>query len=158
MLQTTEMGLEKDINQRNFRNDWQKAMINLTYTHNWMNEKFKLLLDRFELTTQQFNILRILRGAGEPLSTLQIRSRMLDKMSDTSRIVDRLVIKGFVQKTVCEQDKRLVDIVIAPQGLEVLKQLDGLNEDVDGIISGLSIEEAKQLNNLLDKMRDAYPK
>ena len=83
------MGLEKDIKQKHFRNEWQKAMINLTYTHNWLTEKFKTFLDRFDLTSQQFNILRILRGAGEPLSTLQIRERMLDKMSDTSRIVDR---------------------------------------------------------------------
>ena len=84
------MGIENDINQAKFRNDYQKAIINFIYTFNWMNEKMKSILEREDITPQQFNILRILRGAGKPISTLQIRQRMLDKMSDTSRIVDRL--------------------------------------------------------------------
>jgi DNA-binding MarR family transcriptional regulator len=149
------MGLEKDIHQPRFRNEWQKAMINLTYTHNWMTERFKAMLDRFDLTAQQFNILRILRGAGEPLSTLQIRERMLDKMSDTSRIVDRLILKKLVKKSVCEHDKRLVDVVITEAGLEILTQIDKMNHEMDNIISNLSSEEAEQLNKLLDKMRNA---
>jgi DNA-binding MarR family transcriptional regulator len=156
MPQTQEMGLEKDINQRHFRNERQKAMINLTYTHNWMSEKFKTMLDRFDLTTQQFNILRILRGAGTPLSTLQIRERMLDKMSDTSRIVDRLILKGLVKKSTCLHDKRLVDVVITDEGLAILKKMDSLNEEMDGIIRGLTEDEARYLNDLLDKMRDAH--
>jgi DNA-binding MarR family transcriptional regulator len=148
------MGIEKDINQRFFRNVYQKAIINLIYTHNWMNEKFKTVLDRFELTQQQYNILRILRGAGKPISTLQIRERMLDKMSDTSRIVDRLVIKGLVKKTTCEQDKRLVDVVITAEGLELLKKMDLLDTEMDNIIKGLNENEAEKLNELLDKMRE----
>ncbi len=149
------MGLEKDIKQPHFRNEWQKAMINLTYTHNWLSEKFKTFLDRFELTSQQFNILRILRGAGQPLSTLQIRERMLDKMSDTSRIVDRLILKGFVNKSTCPHDKRLVDVVISEAGLQVLSQIDALSGEMDQIISGINSEEAIELNRLLDKVRDA---
>jgi DNA-binding MarR family transcriptional regulator len=156
MSQIQAMGLEKDINQRHFRSERQKAMINLTYTHNWMSERFKTMLDRFDLTPQQFNILRILRGAGTPLSTLQIRERMLDKMSDTSRIVDRLILKGFVKKSICLHDKRLVDVVITGDGLDILKKIDSLNEEMDGIIQGLSDEEARHLNELLDKMRDAH--
>ncbi|MCU0387638.1 MAG: MarR family transcriptional regulator [Chitinophagaceae bacterium] len=148
------MGLEKDINQKRFRNEWQKAMINLTYTHNWMTERFKSILDRFDLTAQQFNILRILRGAGEPLSTLQIRERMLDKMSDTSRIVDRLILKKMVRKSTCAHDKRLVDVVITDAGKLVLEKIDQLNNEMDSIISGLSTEEAAELNRLLDKMRE----
>lgn len=154
MHQTNTMGLEKDINQKNFRNERQKAMINLTYTHNWMAEQFKFHLDRFGLTTQQFNILRILRGAGSPLSTLQIRERMLDKMSDTSRIVDRLILKGFVKKTICSQDKRLVDVIITEEGLQTLKQIDELSDELDGIMKGLNDNEAMQLNTLLDKLRE----
>jgi len=92
------MSLEKDISQANFRNEHQKAAINLIYSYNWMNEQMKPFFERVDITSQQFNILRILRGAGAPLSTLQIRQRMLDKMSDTSRIVDRLIAKGLVQK------------------------------------------------------------
>lgn len=148
------MGLENDINQHKFRNEWQKAMINLTYTHNWMSERFKTFLDRFDLTSQQFNILRILRGAGGPLSTLQIRERMLDKMSDTSRIVDRLILKGLVQKSVCPHDKRLVDVVITDAGKKVLASIDEMNEEMDSLSQSLSAEEAMALNNLLDKLRE----
>ena len=154
MEQFIAMGLEKDINQRRFRNEWQKAMINLTYTHNWMNERFKSFLDQFDLTAQQFNILRILRGAGTPLSTLQIRARMLDKMSDTSRIVDRLILKGLVRKTTCKHDKRLVDVVITDEGQQVLKQIDTLHDEMDSIMMGLDMQEARQLNSLLDKLRE----
>ena len=106
------MGLEKDINQTNFRNEYQKAAINLIYTYNWMHERMKGIFEKHDITSQQFNILRILRGAGKPISTLQIRQRMLDKMSDTSRIVDRLVVKELVQKNTCINDKRLVDVSI----------------------------------------------
>lgn len=154
MLQLNYMGLEKDIHQKRFRNERQKAMINLTYTHNWMSERFKKFLDQFDLTSQQFNILRILRGAGTPLSTLQIRERMLDKMSDTSRIVDRLILKKLVKKTTCTHDKRLVDVVITEEGLEVLRSIDGLNDEMDSLINGLSEQDALELNKLLDKMRE----
>lgn len=148
------MGLENDIKQKHFRNEWQKAMINLTFTHNWLSEKFKTFLDRFDLTAQQFNILRILRGAGGPLSTLQIRERMLDKMSDTSRIVDRLILKGFVKKSTCPHDKRLVDVIISEAGLQVLSQIDSLSGEMDSIINGLTHHEALEMNRLLDKIRD----
>lgn len=116
------MGIEKDINQRNFRSEYQKAIVNLVYTYNWTTEKFKLILDKEQLTPQQFNILRILRGSETPLSTLQIRQRMLDKMSDTSRIVDRLVIKGLARKVVCDKDKRLVDVTITDGGRVLLQK------------------------------------
>jgi DNA-binding MarR family transcriptional regulator len=148
------MGIEKDIKQQNFRNEYQKAMINLVYTHNWVLEQFKTHLDRYQLTPQQFNILRILRGAGKPLSTLQIRERMLDKMSDTSRIVDRLVLKGLVKKNPCNHDKRLVDVRITPAGLALLQELDGFSTDLDGILGNLASEEISTFNHLLDKIRE----
>jgi len=97
------MGIEKDINQPKFRNEYQKAGINLTYTFNWVSEKIKQILDEYEITPQQFNILRILRGAGKPISTLQIRQRMLDKMSDTSRIVDRQDCRPAAKKRYGEE-------------------------------------------------------
>jgi DNA-binding MarR family transcriptional regulator len=92
------MGIDKDIQQSNFRNEFQKMGINLLYTANWLNEKIGKILANEDITQQQYNILRILRGSDKPLSTLQIRERMLDKMSDTSRIVDRLVVKELVEK------------------------------------------------------------
>ena len=118
------MGIEKDISQASFRNDYQKAIINLIYTYNWMNEKMKKVFDNEGVTAQQYNILRILRGAGKPISTLQIRERMLDKMSDTSRIVDRLVLKGLAKKNTCANDKRLVDVSISTKGKGLLEKID----------------------------------
>jgi len=148
------MGIEKDIHQPIFRNARQKAMINLMFTYGWLLERIKNLLAKEDITHQQYNILRILRGsAPEPLSTLQIRERMLDKMSDTSRIVDRLIIKGLVKKTVCSKDKRLVDVVITEKGQKLLKRLDAEDDLMDGILNNLTETESEQLSHLLDKLR-----
>lgn len=149
------MSLENDIQQTKFRNEYQKAVINLIYTFNWLTEKNKQFFEKADITSQQFNILRILRGAGAPLSTLQIRQRMLDKMSDTSRIVDRLVKKDLVKKVICKTDRRLVDVTISEKGLSLLKELDGYNDELDSIVGNISEEEAKTLNQLLDKMRNS---
>lgn len=148
------MGLAEDIQQKNFRNIHQKAAINIVYTNNWLTERFRSFLAEENLTNQQFNVLRILRGSRpEPLSTLKIRERMLDKMSDTSRIVDRLVIKKLVKKTTCATDKRLVDISIRDEGLQLLAKMDQ-KDSIDVHLRGLSDMEAETLSNLLDKVRD----
>jgi DNA-binding MarR family transcriptional regulator len=149
------MALENEINQRKFRNEYQKSAINLIYTYNWVTEKITKLLDEWDVTTQQFNILRILRGAGQPLSTLQIRQRMLDKMSDTSRIVDRLLKKGLVKKNICKMDRRLVDVTITEKGKKLLEKIDQYSDQLDGIMKNLTEEDARTLNELLDKIRNA---
>lgn len=149
------MSIEKDINQRKFRNEFQKGIINLIFTYNWLMEKMKALLEQGDVTSQQYNILRILRGAGGPLSTLQIRQRMLDKMSDTSRIVDRLVLKGLAKKVACKSDRRLVDITISSRGLKLLEKLDSYSAEMDAIMGNLSEAEARSLNKLLDKIRSS---
>ena len=149
------MGIEKDIQQMKFRNEYQKAVINLIYTSNWMRERTAGILEEEDITPQQFNILRILRGSHpKPLSTLQIRERMLDKMSDTSRIVDRLIAKGLVKKNTCKEDRRLVDVCIAEKGLKMLERLDRRQDEMDGILSNLSEKEATTLSGLLDKIRN----
>src|ERR1700733_3290425 len=147
------MILEKDINQQVFRSEYQKAILNLIYTFNWVNEKINRRFEPFDITQQQFNILRILRGAGQPLSTLQIRQRMLDKMSDTSRIVDRLVKKGMVKKSICREDRRLVDVLLKDKGKKLLQTMDGLLDEMASVFKYLSEEEARRLNILLDKIR-----
>lgn len=149
------MSIEQDINQRVFRNEHQKALINLIFTHNWIMEKMKELFGREDITSQQFNILRILRGAEAPLSTLQIRQRMLDRMSDTSRIVDRMVLKGLVKKNICKSDKRLVDVVITAKGRKVLEKFDALEDEMDALIGPISEDEARTLNKILDHMRNS---
>ena len=148
------MSLEKDINQPKFRTEHQKAIINLIYSYNWMNERIKIFFEKEDITQQQFNILRILRGAAAPLSTSQIRQRMLDKMSDTSRIVDRLITKAFVKKMVSSNDKRMVDITITTKGRKLLEKLDAFELTMDEVAGSLSEAEAKNLNKLLDKMRE----
>ena len=148
------MGIEKDINQYHFTSEGQKAIINLVYTSNWVTEHIKAVLDDQDITLQQFNILRILRGSDpQPLSTLTIRERMLDKMSDTSRIVDRLVIKGLAVKKVCTTDKRLVDVNITEDGKKMLEAIDSREAAMTSIIKNLSDAELKQLNTLLDNLR-----
>jgi DNA-binding MarR family transcriptional regulator len=148
------MGIEKDIQQTNFRNEFQKMGINIIYTANWLNEKMGQILATEDITQQQYNILRILRGSECPLSTLKIRERMLDKMSDTSRIVDRLIVKGLVEKFACVKDKRLVDITVTKKGLQLLEKLDALNEQIDSILKGVSEKEATTMNQILDKLRE----
>ena len=149
------MSIEKDIKQSSFKNEHQKAVINLIYTYNWTTDQIKVVLDKSELTLQQFNILRILRGSDKPLSTLQIRERMLDKMSDTSRIVDRLVIKGHAKKIICKTDKRLVDVSITEKGKQCLQLLDLRDDELQNVVNALSAAEAKTLNKLLDKIRES---
>lgn len=148
------MGIEKDINQlRKFRNEHHKCVVNLIFTYSWVTEKLKQYLEAEDLTLQQYNILRILRGNNAPLSTLQIRDRMLDKMSDTSRIVDRLVLKKLAKKTVSKKDKRLVDVVITARGKSILARLDTSQQMIDNVVHNLTEADAKVLNGLLDKIR-----
>ena len=147
------MGIEQDIQQPNFRNEFQKMGINLLFTANWLNEQIGKMLSEEGVTQQQYNILRILRGSTTPLSTLKIGERMLDKMSDTSRIVDRLIAKELVVKNTCEKDKRLVDITLSPKGLDLVDQLDQYNERIDALLKGINESEAQMMNQILDKIR-----
>ncbi len=148
------MSIEKDILQtRKFRNEHHKCVVNLIYTHNWVTEQLKLVLEEEELTLQQYNILRILRGSDTPLSTLQIRERMLDKMSDTSRIVDRLILKNLALKSINKKDKRLVDVKISAKGKRLLQKLDQTANSIDNVLQNVSETDARELNRLLDKVR-----
>ena len=148
------MGIDQDILQTRFRNEHQKAALNILYTYNWITERTKEVFASEDVTPQQFNILRILRGSyPKPLSTLQIRERMLDKMSDTSRIVDRLISKGLVKKGICKDDRRLVDVMITDKGRKLLERLDARQEEMDNILGSISKKEAATLSDLLDKIR-----
>jgi DNA-binding MarR family transcriptional regulator len=148
------MSIEQDIKQANFKNPYQKAAINLIYTVAWMRDKTKAIFDEEDITPQQFNILRILRGSfPSPLSTLQIRERMVEKMSDTSRIVDRLIAKGLVKKVTCKNDRRLVDVIITEKGKKLLERLDAKQAEIDSVLGKLSEKDANILSDLLDKIR-----
>lgn len=147
------MGINKAINQDKFISEKNKLLINILYTNNWLQSKMKAFFETYDLTSQQYNILRILRGAKMPMSTLKIRERMIDRMSDTSRLVERLLNKGLVQKTVCNKDKRLVDVVITEQGLNLLAEMDYQEKLLDDIFRNISDNDAVELNGLLDKIR-----
>jgi len=124
------------------------------YTSHYLEEKIKIFLSPEDLTHQQFNVLRILRGSHpEPLSIVQIRERMIDRMSDISRIVDRLIKKKLVEKKVCPQDKRVVDIKITTEGLLKLENLDVREHELHELIMPLSSEKASMLSGLLDELR-----
>jgi DNA-binding MarR family transcriptional regulator len=149
------MGINNDIHQGKFRSAKNKAMVNLLFTYGWTMEQIKQFVSAEDITPQQYNILRILRGSfPQPLSTMQIRERMLDKMSDTSRIVDRLIAKDLVKKSVSATDKRLVDVMITERGQALLDRLDNRNNDLDSIFKNLTDAEASALSNLLDKLRN----
>lgn len=150
------MGIGEDIKQTRFRNEWQKGMINLLYTYNYISYRLKGYLEDYDLSHQQFNVLRILNGSHpHPLSTQEIRNRMLDKASDASRIVDRLIAKELLMKKGCDKDKRLVDVTITDKGKELVQ---GLIEKEDTMImqvmGNLTEADAKKLNDLLDKIRE----
>jgi DNA-binding MarR family transcriptional regulator len=148
------MGLEKDIQQSSFSGQNQKAVINLIYTYHWVTEQIKIILFEEDITLQQYNILRILRGSDpRPLSTLTIRERMLDKMSDTSRIVDRLLLKKLVSKRLCNTDKRLVDVSITSEGKAMLQRIDARDNEMRSVMEKLDEDELTTLNGLLDKLR-----
>ncbi len=148
------MKIEEAINQtKPFRNARHRAMVNLIYTHNWMVDQLRSKIKPYGITMQQYNVLRVLRGAGEPISTSVIRERLLDKMADTSRMVHRLAQKELVVRQECEHDKRLVDVSLSEKGFELLRDLDVLNTEMDRICAALSEREADQLSQLLDKLR-----
>lgn len=148
------MQIEKEVPDNYFRNTRHKAMINVLFTSNWMIERVKQFLEVEDITPQQYNILRILKKSEKPLSTLKIREQMLDKMSDTSRIVERLLKKNLVNKQLCSYDKRLVDVTLSEKGVQLLQRLEEKAEQLDSVITNLSEDDIESLNLLLDKIRD----
>ncbi len=148
------MKLEEEIVQKNFQNEYHKAIVNIVYTYNWIIEKQTKLLKPFDISLQQYNILRILRGQHpQPATVKLIKERMLDKMSDVSRLVERLRVKDLVNRHICQHDRRNVDIYITEKGLNFLEELDPKGREMEECMSNLDENEIEQLNNYLDKLR-----
>ena len=148
------MEIEKEIFSNKFENNHQKAIVNLIYTYGWLTNLLKQKLNKHKITLQQYNILRILRGQNPKPATINLlKERMLDKMSDASRIVERLVQKNLVQRCTNDKDRRAVDILISPKGLEILQKLDNEMSSKDILMDNITDEEASALSGLLDKMR-----
>lgn len=148
------MSIETDIKQKKFKSPYQRLVINLIYTSNWLMYLQLELMRDFDLTPQQYNVLRILRGQnGNPMKVNEISERMLDKTSNTSRLVDKLLTKNLLIRKVCPSDRRAVDVLITTQGLELLKEMDPLIEDWEKNMHSLTPAEAETLSALLDKLR-----
>jgi DNA-binding MarR family transcriptional regulator len=148
------MELEKEINQKKFRNESHKLMVNIIYTFNWLNGQQSDFLKPFDITYQQFNVLRILRGQQmQPASIKLIRERMLDKMSDASRIVEKLRMKGLVERHICQHDRRSCQVFITQKGMDLLSEIDTNELKQTDLMIALSETEKVELNLLLDKLR-----
>ncbi|MCE2936910.1 MAG: MarR family winged helix-turn-helix transcriptional regulator [Cyclobacteriaceae bacterium] len=148
------MTIEEEIKQPRFRNAHQKAVLNLIFTANWLGNRQRELFEPYGITGQQYNILRILRGQHpKRISGSEIKSRMLDKNSDVSRLLDRLIGKKLVAKNQCPNDKRASDINITEAGLSLLEKLDDALNGMDTRFLKLTKHEAVQLSTLLDKSR-----
>ena len=150
------MRLEDEIKQPTFRDDFQKAYLNVVYTAGWLEVRQAAVLKPFGLSLPQFNVLRILRGRHpEPATVALLIERMLDKTSNASRIVDRLEEKQLVTRRVCPANRRAVDIRITEAGLRLLRQIDDAQAANPASLGldHLSPAELRQLNNLLDKIR-----
>jgi DNA-binding MarR family transcriptional regulator len=149
------MQLEQEIKQKYFKTEHEKALINILFTYHWLDNLSRDFFKPFDVTAQQFNILRILRGQHPKPSTINtLKEHMLDRECDASRIVVRLKEKGLVDRKVCASDKRAVDITITKKGLDLLTKIDKeLHQRNEKIMNNLTITELKQLNSLLDKLR-----
>jgi DNA-binding MarR family transcriptional regulator len=148
------MRLEDEIHQKKFVDESSKLAVNLIFTYNWFNQRQSDFLKSFSITPQQFNVLRILRGMnGKPASVKLLRERMLDKMSDASRIVEKLRLKGMLERSVNTADRRACDVVITHKGLDLLSKIDIEIALFGEIFGSISEEEKQQLNLLLDRLR-----
>ncbi len=146
--------IEEEIKSDKFRNEYHKAALNIFVTSHWISSHHNDVFKKYHLTPQQYNVLRILRGRNpEPCTLFSVRERMIDKMSDVSRIVERLRIAGYVERSSCSDDRRAVDINISQKGLELLSTMQQEEEGMDALMKSISVEEAKQLNDILDKLR-----
>ncbi len=148
--------IEQLIKQPKFKDERHKAVISLMYTSGLLCNFWDEFFGRFNLTSQQYNVLRILRGQHpNPASINLIRDRMMDKMSDASRLVERLRKSGFVERKVRKEDRRAVDVMITQKGLDVLGQIDLLEEKDHKPTRYLTPEEADKLSALLGKVIDS---
>ena len=148
------MKLEEEIKQKKFRNEYHKLAVNIFYTHGWLINNQAAFLKKHDLTSAQFNILRILRGQyPNPASINLLKERMLDKMSDASRLVERLKQKDLVDRKICPEDRRRVEVLITEKGMKLLGEIDKHDDEIDQAFKKLNLSEAKTVNKLLDKMR-----
>ena len=142
--------ISKDIHSK-FANNRVKALLNILYTANWISSYQNEFFKGYGISPQQYNILRILKGAGEPINVQIVKDRMIERSPNATRLMDKLCAKKYIERLACPEDRRVVKIAITQEGKNLLESIpDSLNND---LLKNLNEEEAKQLSNLLDKMR-----
>jgi len=142
--------IAKDINSK-FPNEKIKALINIKYTANWLDGCGNEILKPYKISVQQYNILRILRGAKKAITVTTVKERMVQKSPNSTRLMDKLCDKNLIERTRCENDRRVVYVKISRKGLELLENIN--NSEFDNQMKNLTESEAKKLNSLLDKIR-----
>ncbi len=148
------MKVEEQLIKGNFNNQKHRLRMNLLHSSYWLVDRIAEFLRPYGITKQQFNILRILRGKhGEPISTKELRERMIVGNSDTSRLLDRLIEKELAWKRPCPHDGRLIQAFISDKGQSLLNEIDDNIGELDGVMDNLNEKEARVLNELLIKMR-----
>jgi len=149
------MGLEQDIKQqRKFKNEHEKLLINILYTNGWLTEQQTQVFKPYDITGPQYNVLRILRGQyPNPCTVNLIIDRMLDRSSNASRIVDRLEKKALVERKTCRTDRRAKDVVITQKGLDLIVEIDATNSLWMKKLKNVSIADAEKVNEILDALR-----
>ncbi len=151
------MPLEEELKQSKFSNAHQKALLNILFTGSWLNGKSKTYFKKFNISPEQFNVLRILRGSHpQPMRLADIAQRMIEKNSNCTRLVEKLKKKGLVDRQLCESNRRQVDISITTRGLKLLEKIDSDNNQISAFQKSISAVEAEELNRILDKLRDKH--
>jgi len=147
------MGLENILKTEQLLPKHSKAIIHLILVSNHIMEKLTEELKAFDTSLQQFNVLRILRGQkGKPANLFTIQERMIHKMSNTTRLVDKLILKGYVKRAICESNRRKVEILITDKGLDALKEMDkAIHTCEKELTAQFNSQELEDLNKLLDK-------
>jgi DNA-binding MarR family transcriptional regulator len=140
----------KEINST-FPNEKVKALLNIKYTANYLDTIGVAFFKPYQISEQQYNILRILRGAKEPITVNTVKERMVQKSPNTTRLMDKLCDKGFIDRVRCENDRRVVYVKISTAGLTLLNEIT--IEEFDNCLTNISESDAKKLNEILDKIR-----
>src|SRR5690606_17724484 len=148
------MSLEEDVKQARFESEYQKAAVNILYTGSWLYNINAVRLKKHGVTPEQYNVLRILRGSHpQTMMLTEITTRMIDKSSNATRLVEKLRQKGLVKREICESNRRQVDIIITDKGLSLLTKIDRQEDEWLATLKGITRTEAKELNRILDKLR-----
>lgn len=152
------MIIEKELKISKRLPECKRALLNLMFTGNWITDEITTTLKPFDITTQQFNVLRILKGRkGEACSLQTIQKRMINKMSNTTRLVDKLIKKNYVEREQCETNRRKVDITITKEGIEALEIINkAVDEAETKMTDRLTETDLKELNKLLNKLRTEH--